>query len=330
MIYRFESGDDRYQAFIATLADHALDYEVVKRDRTVVRVFGLVDEDLRRKLDEVAGKTGRLVMKKKGEQNTSGAHSPSRPKLIIAGPCSIESEEQIDAIARFLSGLGIRYLRGGAFKPRTQSSSFQGLGKVGLELMASTAARYGMKVVTELMDKSQLDDIYEYADVIQVGSRNMFNYSLLTALGAVDKPVLLKRGIAATIDEWVHAADYIREGGNERIVLCERGIRTFETRTRFTLDILAISLARELSGLPVIADCSHAAGDRRLVPPLIRAALAAGADGIMVEVHPDPDRALSDGAQSMTLDGFKAVIDDVTRMGILTPARTDLDLFFHP
>jgi len=330
MIYKFESGDDRYQDFIKILVDHALDYEVVKHDRTVVRVFGLVDENLRRKLDEVSSKTGRLIMKKRGERNTSGEHPPSRPKLIIAGPCSIESAEQIDTIARFLSGLGIRYLRGGVFKPRTQSSSFQGLGKIGLELMASTAVRYDMKVVTELMDKSQLDDILEYADVIQVGSRNMFNYSLLTALGAVDKPVLLKRGIAATIDEWVHAADYIREGGNERIVLCERGIRTFETRTRFTLDILAISLARELSGLPVIADCSHAAGDRRLVPPLIRAALAAGADGIMVEVHPDPDRALSDGAQSMTLDGFKAVIDDVTRMGLLIPSAADIDLFFRP
>jgi len=198
------------------------------------------------------------------------------------------------------------------------------LGKIGLKLMADAAARYGMKVVTELMDKSQLDDVAQYADVIQVGSRNMFNYSLLTALGAVDKPILLKRGMAATIDEWVHSADYIRSGGNQRIVLCERGIRTFEPRTRYTLDVLAIPLARELSGLPVIADASHAAGSRNLVPYLVKAALAAGADGIMVEVHPDPDRALSDGAQSLGFDDFKSLFDEMITAGLAT--RPDFDI----
>jgi 3-deoxy-7-phosphoheptulonate synthase len=168
-----------------------------------------------------------------------------------------------------------------------------------------------------------LDDVAQFADVIQVGSRNMFNYSLLTALGAVDMPILLKRGMAATIDEWVHSADYIRSGGNERIVLCERGIRTFEPRTRYTLDVLAIPLARELSGLPVIADASHAAGSRILVPYLVKAALAAGADGIMIEVHPDPDHALSDGAQSLSLNDFKSLFDEIITTGLAT--RPDFD-----
>jgi len=317
MIYNFEKNDSQFDEFISVLDKHALDFETIERDKIVVRIFGRVDDELRKTLDHVSGRTGRLTLKKAGEADGGAGKHRRRKKLLIAGPCSVESEDQIDRIAKFLSELGIRYLRGGAFKPRTQSSSFQGLGKVGLKLISSIAARYGMNVVTELMDRSQLDDVAQYADIIQVGSRNMFNYSLLTALGAVDKPILLKRGMAATIDEWVHAADYIRRGGNEQVILCERGIRTFEPRTRFTLDVLAIPLARKLSGLPVLADASHAAGDRSLVPPLIKAALAAGADGAMVEVHPDPDRALSDGRQSMTPEGFRSIYEEITRSGLL-------------
>lgn len=317
MIYSFEHNDVRYRDFLTALDELALDYETIERDKIVVRVFGHINDNLKEKLDEVSGRTGKLILKKAGESSRRSDPASGRPKLVIAGPCSVESEEQIEEIARFLSGLGIRYLRGGAFKPRTQSSSFQGLGKKGLKLISATAARYDMKVVTEMMDRSQLDDVGQYADIIQVGSRNMFNYSLLTALGAVDKPILLKRGMAATIDEWIHAANYIRRGGNERVILCERGIRTFEPRTRFTLDIQAIPIAKELSGLPVIADASHAAGDRSQVPPLIKAALAAGADGIMVEVHPHPEAALSDGRQSMTPDGFRRVLEEITQMGLM-------------
>jgi 3-deoxy-7-phosphoheptulonate synthase len=317
MIYSFEHNDVRYSDFLTALDELALDYETIDRDKIVVRVFGHINDSLKEKLDEVSGRTGKLTLKKAGEPSRDSDSEPARRKLVIAGPCSVESEEQIEEIARFLSELGIRYLRGGAFKPRTQSSSFQGLGKKGLKLISATAARYDMKVVTELMDRSQLDDVGQYADIIQVGSRNMFNYSLLTALGAVDKPILLKRGMAATIDEWLHAANYIRRGGNERVILCERGIRTFEPRTRFTLDIQAIPIAKELSGLPVIADASHAAGDRSQVPPLVKAALAAGADGIMVEVHPHPDTALSDGRQSMTPDGFRRIFEEITQMGLL-------------
>jgi 3-deoxy-7-phosphoheptulonate synthase len=321
MIYSFESDDNRYLEFVTVLTKESLDYEIIERDKVVIRIFGHVDDKLREHLDQVSGKAQKLILKK--EPETISEKTAVNRKLLIAGPCSIESKEQLDQVAGFLSGLDIRYLRGGAFKPRTQSSSFQGLGRMGLKIMATVAARHKMKVVTELMDKSQLDDVAKYADIIQVGSRNMFNYSLLTALGAVDKPILLKRGMAATIDEWVHAADYIRRGGNEKVILCERGIRTFEPRTRFTLDILAIPLAKKLSGLPVLADSSHAAGDRELVPTLIKAALAAGADGIMVEVHPDPDHALSDGAQSLSLENFKTVFDNITEMGLLN--RTDSD-----
>ena len=317
MIYSFGLDSPAIAEYVKILSDRQCDYEVIRRDKIVVRLFGRVDDSLRQRLDQISERSGKLVLKHEDEAPRSEEMNISGTKMIIAGPCAIESEEQIEQIARFLSRLGVRYLRGGAFKPRTNCESFQGLGRTGLRLMADTAARHGMKVVTEMMDRSQLDDVAEHADIIQVGSRNMFNYSLLTALGAVDRPVLLKRGMAATIDEWVHAADYIRRGGNENIILCERGIRTYEPRTRFTLDILAIPLAKRLTGLPVIADVSHAAGDRSLVPPLIRAALAGGADGIMVEVHPDPDRALSDGRQSLTLDGFETLYHELADAGLL-------------
>ncbi|MFH1700514.1 MAG: 3-deoxy-7-phosphoheptulonate synthase [Candidatus Zixiibacteriota bacterium] len=315
MIYSFDGKDDNYNKFVAELSKQPLDYEVVSRDKVVIRIFGNVNDALQKRLDQISGK-GKLILKKTTDENAINLFDEiKQSKTIIAGPCSVESESQIDEIAGFLSGLGLRFLRGGAFKPRTQSSSFQGLGKVGLKFLSQAAAKFNMKVVTELMDRSQLDEVYQYADIIQVGSRNMFNYTLLTALGAVDKPILFKRGMAATIDEWLHAADYIRKGGNERIILCERGIRTFENRTRFTLDVLAIPIARQLSGLPVIADASHAAGDRELVPPLVKAALAAGADGIMVEVHNNPNDALSDGAQSMTFPDFKNLLHDLENLG---------------
>lgn len=319
MIYNFESDSRNLDEFVSLLVARSLDYEVVRKDRVVVRVFGQVDEHFRRQLDVVAGRE-KLIMKKGGEEAKSGDFFPVGQEVFIAGPCSVESAEQIDEIAGVLSELGIKYLRGGAFKPRTNSDSFQGLGRTGLKLMAEAAAKHGMKVVTELMDRSQLDEVTQYADVIQVGSRNMFNYSLLTALGAVDKPVLLKRSMAATIDEWLSAADYVRKGGNHKIILCERGIRTFEPRTRFTLDILAVSIAQRLSGLPVVVDVSHAAGERTLVPPLIKAALAGGADGIMVEVHPNPDKALSDSSQSMTLTDFRKVYENVRKTAFPGPA----------
>jgi 3-deoxy-7-phosphoheptulonate synthase len=317
MIYSFEKEDRAYDAFVSVLREQGLDYEEIRRDRVVVRIFGRVEPLLRDRLDRVSGRAGKLTLKRKGEERSADASGRPHGKFLIAGPCSVESEEQIDHIAAFLSRLGVQYLRGGAFKPRTSPESFQGIGRVGLKIMAAAAARYGMKVVTELMDRSQLDDVLPYADIIQIGSRNMFNYPLLTTLGAVDRPVLLKRGMAATIDEWAAAADYIVKGGNDKIILCERGIRTFEPRTRFTLDILAIPLAQRLTGLPVVADVSHAAGERSLVPPLMRAALAAGADGVMVEVHPEPDQALSDGVQSLSFAVFESLLKDLRAAKLL-------------
>ncbi len=320
MIYSFDSSKTDHKEFISELEKNSLDYELIKRDKIVVRIFGHVDAGLKEKLDTFSG-AQKIVLKREAETKLPFA---SGEKMFISGPCSVESEEQLDAIARFLSSKGIGYLRGGAFKPRTQSSSFQGLGKVGLRILSDTARRYNMKVVTELMDRSQLNEVIEHADIIQVGSRNMFNYTLLTALGSVNKPVLLKRGMAATIDEWVYASDYIRKGGNDNVILCERGIRTFEPRTRFTLDILAIPLAKKLSGLPVIADASHAAGNRDLVPPLVKAALAAGADGIMVEVHPAPAEALSDGAQSMSFSEYASLLVELNADGWYKPLNRDL------
>lgn len=317
MIYNFESENSDYREFIDLLSVEALDYEVIRKDNIVVRIFGQVDANLGQRLDKVSKSPGKLILKKKPELSDVLPGWNRGKKLIIAGPCSVESRQQMRETARFLSELGISYLRGGAFKPRTNSSSFQGLGPGGLKMMAEVASEFNMQVVTEVMDRIQLEEVDRYADVIQVGSRNMFNYSLLTALGAVAKPVLLKRGMAATIDEWIQASEYIRKGGNESVILCERGIRTFEPRTRFTLDILAVPLARKLCGLPVIVDVSHPAGDRDLVPTLIKAGLAAGADGIMVEVHPHPDQALSDGKQSLSFEQFRSIYHEVERMGLI-------------
>jgi 3-deoxy-7-phosphoheptulonate synthase len=231
-----------------------------------------------------------------------------REIVIMAGPCSVESAEQIDAVAACVAQHGARVLRGGAFKPRTSPYTFQGLGAKGLELMRRAADRYGLLVVSEVMDLTQIPLLLEYADVLQVGARNMQNYNLLKELGKVDKPVLLKRGIAATIEELLLSAEYIMSGGNYNVILCERGIRTFENATRNTLDVSAIPVIQKLSHLPIIADPSHATGRRDKVIPMARAAVAAGADGILVEVHNDPERALSDGPQALYPSQFEQLM----------------------
>ncbi len=231
-----------------------------------------------------------------------------REIVIMAGPCSVESAEQIDAVAACVAQHGAHVLRGGAFKPRTSPYTFQGLGPKGLELMRRAADRYGLLVVSEVMDLTQIPLLLEYADVLQVGARNMQNYNLLKELGKVDKPVLLKRGIAATIEELLLSAEYIMSGGNYNVILCERGIRTFENATRNTLDVSAIPVIQKLSHLPIIADPSHATGRRDKVIPMARAAVAAGADGILVEVHNDPERALSDGPQALYPSQFEQLM----------------------
>ncbi len=219
--------------------------------------------------------------------------------VMMAGPCSIESAEQIETIAALIAKLGIRVLRGGAFKPRTSPYSFQGLGPKGLEYLRRAAQRHQLLTVSEVMDQTQIPLMLEYVDVLQVGARNMQNYNLLKELGKVSKPILLKRGISATIEELLLSAEYIMAGGNYNVVLCERGIRTFESYTRNTLDVSAIPVIKKLSHLPIIADPSHGTGRRDKVPPMARAAVAAGTDGLLIEVHHDPEKALSDGAQSL-------------------------------
>ena len=228
--------------------------------------------------------------------------------VVMAGPCSVESLEQMEAIAQLVSRLGVRVMRGGAFKPRTSPYSFQGLGVRGLEVFRQVADRYNMVVASEVMDQTQIPLVLDYVDVLQVGARNMQNYNLLKELGKVSRPVLLKRGIAATIEELLLSAEYIMSGGNYNVILCERGIRTFESATRNTLDVSAIPVIQKLSHLPIIADPSHATGRRDKVLPMARAAVAAGADGILVEVHHDPDRALSDGPQALFPEQFEQLM----------------------
>ncbi len=234
--------------------------------------------------------------------------------VIIAGPCSVESVEQTLQVAREVKRLGAHMLRGGAFKPRTSPYSFQGLGEEGLKILALAREETGLPIVTEVMDTRDIPLVSKYADVIQVGARNMQNFALLKELGKVDKPILLKRGFSASIDEWLGAAEYIAAGGNKKIILCERGIRTFETHTRFTLSVVSISYVKKLSYLPVIADPSHATGRRDLVIPASRASIAAGADGLLVEVHPVPEQALSDGPQSLTINEFGELVSEVRKI----------------
>ena len=222
----------------------------------------------------------------------------------MAGPCSVEGRDQLLRTADAVAAAGATILRGGAFKPRTSPYAFQGLGMEGLRFLVEARERTGLPIVTEVMEPSQVEIVALHADILQVGARNMQNYSLLMAVGRTERPVMLKRGLSATIEEWLMAAEYIVSSGNPNVILCERGIRTFETYTRNTLDLAAVPLLHRLTHLPVIVDPSHATGKRWLVPPMALAAVAGGADGIMVEVHPDPDDALSDGEQSLTLEQF--------------------------
>jgi len=237
--------------------------------------------------------------------------------IVAAGPCSVESSEQIHAVAEAVSGAGARILRAGAFKPRTSPYAFQGLGEKGLQLIRDAADKFKLFVVSEVMDLSQIEMMGHYVDIFQVGARNMQNYFLLRALGEVQKPVLLKRGMSATIEELLLSSEYILSGGNYKVILCERGIRTFETYLRNTLDIAAIPVIKKLSHLPIVADPSHGTGRRDKVPPMARAAVAAGADGLLIEVHNDPDHALSDGAQSLTPVEFAQLM---TEIRIIAPA----------
>ncbi|MGI6357974.1 MAG: 3-deoxy-7-phosphoheptulonate synthase [Bacillota bacterium] len=270
----------------------------VERTMPVSRPYTLVSREVRPE-GTVVWAAGRAI----------GGHAVT----VMAGPCSVESEEQLLVTAQAVRAAGAHFLRGGAYKPRTSPYSWQGLGEEGLRLLQSAKNATGLGVITEVLDPRQIDLVGKVADILQVGSRNMHNYELLKALGQAGLPVLLKRGMAATVEEWLLAAEYIVAAGNPNVILCERGIRTFETYTRNTLDISAVPLVKRLSNLPVIVDPSHSGGKWWLVPALSQAALAAGADGLLVEVHPQPDLALCDGKQSLSPENFAQLMTKLRR-----------------
>ncbi|MBL7978882.1 MAG: 3-deoxy-7-phosphoheptulonate synthase [Bacteroidetes Order II. Incertae sedis bacterium] len=231
--------------------------------------------------------------------------------IIMAGPCSIESEEQIEASAAVVAATGAQVLRGGAYKPRSSPYAFQGLGVPGLKMMREAADRHGLKVITEVMEINQIEIVATYADILQIGARNMQNFSMLRELGKVDKPIFLKRGLSSTFEEWIMSAEYVIANGNPHVMFCERGIRTFETYTRNTLDLSAVPVIKQKSHLPIIVDPSHGVGIRDKVAPLARAGVAVGADGLMIEIHPDPPTAKSDGPQSLYFNQFREMMQEL-------------------
>ena len=326
-----QASEDQVEKVIAALTQKGYDaHRSTGKSRTVIGVVGLSKTPLDpREFEIMPGvhevikisdpyKLAGRVFKPEDTVITIGdVKIGGREVVLIAGPCSVESEKQLDIIASSVSRYGARILRGGAFKPRTSPYSFQGLGEEGLKYLRTTADRYGLLVVTEVMDTGQIDLVAKYADILQVGARNMQHFNMLRELGKQSKPVMLKRGMAATIKEWLLSAEYIMAGGNHNILLCERGIRTFENFTRNTMDISAIPIIKKISHLPIIADPSHGTGLRDKVIPMARAAIAAGADGIMVEVHHEPETALSDGPQSLYPEQFAELM---TQLRIIAPA----------
>ncbi len=283
------------------------------KEQTGIGVVGIIDRDVDPRQFEVLDGVAKVVRlsspfklasRQFKEEDTvvdvgKGVKIGGPDVVLMAGPCTIENREMVEAIAPIVAAAGAKIMRGGAFKPRTSPYSFQGMGEEGLKILRAAADRHDLLIVSEVMDRSQIEMMLKYVDILQVGARNMQNFDLLKDLGKVKRPILLKRGIAATVQELLLAAEYIMAGGNRQVVLCERGIRTYETATRNTLDIAAIPVIKSISHLPIVADPSHSTGMRHLVAPVARAAVAAGADGLIVEVHNQPEKALCDGAQSL-------------------------------
>ena len=316
---------------IAALRAHGLRARIVSPGPRVV--LGVVEEMSRLLAEEIMGEVSqmegveeiesfdsswKLVSRSFRRETTSiklGPRTIGNGELVVmAGPCAVESRQGLLEVAQALAPLGAGVIRGGAFKPRSSPYSFRGLGEEGLKILAEARELTGLPVVTEVLRANEVPLVARYADVLQIGARNMQNFALLEAVGDVDKPVLLKRGMMATIKELLLSAEYILARGNWQVILCERGIRTFETETRNTLDISAVPVLKQHTHLPVVVDPSHAAGKRELVPALALAAVAAGADGVIIEVHPDPDNALSDGRQSLTVPAFAALMADMERV----------------
>ncbi len=292
-------------------------------ERTIVGVIGDKKIIANLEMEMMAGveKTVRITEKYKlvsrdfHPQDTvidvDGVKIGGKEIVVMAGPCAVENLEQLREAAAAVKKSGAKILRGGAYKPRTSPYDFQGLGEEGLKLLRQVADEFDMKVVTEVVDREDIALMENYADILQVGARNMQNFQMLKALGKAKKPVMLKRGLSATISEWLNAAEYIMNGGNENVMFCERGIRTYETFTRNTFDLSAVAAIKELSHLPIVADPSHGTGRRPMVAPMARAAIAAGADALMIEVHPHPEIALSDGNQSLTPADFQALMENL-------------------
>jgi len=292
-------------------------------ERTIIGVLGSINPDIQYSLQLLPGVEEVLLVSKPYKLASREFHPKNTivkvndiaiggdEIVIMAGPCVVESEEQLLAIAREVKANGANILRGGAFKPRTSPYHFRGLGEIGLQLLARAREETGMPIITEVMTPSDVELVSNYADILQIGARNMQNFPLLDEVGKTRKPVMLKRGLSSTIQEWLLAAEYILAQGNEKLILCERGIRTFETSTRNTMDISAIPIVKRISHLPIIADPSHATGKWYLVAPLGLAAIVAGSDGLMIEVHPYPDQALADGPQSLNFENFKQLMSQL-------------------
>ena len=297
-------------------------------ERTVIGVVGQTHPELRDMLELLPGVdevipiskpyklSSREFQREDSKIKVGNVVIGGETLVIIAGPCAVESEKQVVDTARAVKAAGANILRGGAFKPSTSPYQFRGLGKEGLEILATARAETGLPIITEVLTPHDVDLVARYVDILQVGARNMQNFILLDEVGKTKKPVMLKRGMSATIQEWLLSAEYILSQGNRQLMLCERGIRTFETYTRNTMDISAIPVVKKLSHLPVIADPSHGTGKWYLVGPLALAAVAAGADGLMMEVHPNPDQALKDGAQSLTFDSFQQIMEQLAPLAL--------------
>jgi 3-deoxy-7-phosphoheptulonate synthase len=326
------SGDPELTGVIQKITQSGLNGHISKgMERTVVGVVGQTYPELRDMLELLPGVEEVIPISKPYKLSSREfQHEDTKIQIgdvtiggdtltIIAGPCAVESEKQVLDTARAVKEAGANILRGGAFKPSTSPYQFRGLGKEGLELLALARAETGMPLITEVLTPHDVDLVARYADILQIGARNMQNFVLLDEVGKTKKPVMLKRGMSATIQEWLLSAEYVLSQGNRQLMLCERGIRTFETYTRNTMDISAIPAVKKLSHLPIIGDPSHGTGKWYLVPPLALAAVAAGADGVMLEVHPNPDQALKDGAQSLTFDNFRQF------MAQLTPLASSLN-----
>ena len=292
-------------------------------ERNVVGVLGTIPPDMKDEVELLPGvmevvrisKPYKLASREFHPDNTTitvgdaviGGPQP----VIMAGPCSVEDEEQMVSTAKAVKAAGAQVLRGGAFKPRSSPYSFRGMGVEGLELLKTAQQETGLPIITEVMTPGDVDTVAKYSDILQIGARNMQNFNLLDAVGELDKPVMVKRGLAATYEEWLLAAEYVMAGGNNQVMLCERGIRGFETLTRFTLDVAAIPVIKRLSHLPIVGDPSHSTGKWYLVTPVALAAIAAGAHGLLIEVHPNPDLAKCDGPQSLTFENFDGLMDQV-------------------